>query len=124
MDDTHISLILSKFDEIHRQINEVRRDGAERGRHLHEKIEATNANLSSVKAEVVSLTGKVDGMDGSITAMTPTVREFNSMKDKADGAGKLGRALWWLGGVLIGAAFWLSSSWANFATWFRPPPSP
>jgi len=104
MDEVHVTLILSKFDEISRQLSEDRRDSAESRRRTYEKLDSTNASITA-------LDNRVDGLEKSINTMSPTVAEFLEYKSQVRGAGRLGKGLWWLGGFILGAAVALVNGW-------------
>ena len=111
MDDAHVALILTRFDEINRQLAE----GSEGRRRTYEKVEAINR-------EVLVLAAKVGSLEGSVNSMSPTVAEFVTMKQQAQGAGKLGSFLWNSGRVLLAAAAGAAAYWATWAAWFKGPP--
>lgn len=111
MDDAHVALILTRFDEINRQLAE----GGEGRRRTYEKVEA-------VGRELLLLTAKVEGLESSVASMSPTVAEFITMKQQAQGAGKLGSFLWNSGRVLLAAAAGAAAYWATMASWFKGPP--
>lgn len=111
MDDAHVALILTRFDEINRQLAE----GSEGRRQTYEKVEAVNR-------ELLLLTAKVERLDSSVQAMSPTVQEFVTMKQQAQGAGKLGSFLWSSGRIILAAAAGAAGYWAAWAAWFKGPP--
>lgn len=124
MDDAHVQLILSKFDEVNRrqdllaqQMAEDRRESAESRRRVYEKVD-------DIKHHVSAVSGKVERLESSVASMSPAVTEFVTLKAQAKGAGRLGSSLWWAGGVLLTLAGGLVASWAHVASWLRPPPSP
>ena len=58
---------------------------------------------------------KIDGLEYRLSAVEtafrdakPTIDEFIATKHKVQGAGILGRWIWAVGGVLLGAAAWAS----------------
>lgn len=125
VDDNHIALILSKFDENSRQMSSVkdeltrqmaddRRESGESRRRVHEKIDI-------VSREVLDLTMKVKNANDAIEGMSPTVAEFVMMKTQAQGAGKLGSALWTAGRILLATASAAAGYWAAVSGWFRWP---
>lgn len=111
MDDAHISLILTRFDMIERQLAE----GSEGRRRTYDKVE-------TVGRELLLLTTKVEELEKSVAGMSPTVAEFVTMKQQAQGAGKLGSLLWNTGRILLAAAAGAAAYWASMSAWFKGPP--
>lgn len=112
MDEAHISLILARFDVIERQLAE----GSDGRRRTYEKVEL-------VGRELLLLTAKVDGLEASVGAMSPTVAEFVTMKQQAKGAGRLGAFIWSAGRIILAAAAGAATYWAAWAAWFKGPPA-
>jgi hypothetical protein len=82
-------------------------DASESRRRTHEKMDALGRDLHTVSSEVRDLTDRV-------TAIEPTWKDYLNKQAQVRGAGKLGRALWIIGGgvltaagVLYGAYGWL-----------------
>lgn len=111
MDDAHISLILTRFDMIERQLAE----GSEGRRRTYDKVE-------TVGRELLLLTTKVEGLEKSVAGMSPTVQEFVTMKQQAQVAGKLGSLLWNTGRILLAAAAGAAAYLASMSAWFKGPP--
>ncbi|MBL4787369.1 MAG: hypothetical protein JKY49_18340 [Cohaesibacteraceae bacterium] len=73
---------------------------------------------------------KIDGMDKTITGlghrlqtleqsfvgMQPTLQEFVTFKERARGAGMLGRVLWVSGGVVLASVSWVVTQAADLFT--------
>lgn len=111
MDDAHVALILTRFDEINRQLAE----GSDGRRRTYEKVEA-------VARELLLLTTKVENLEHTVSSMSPTVQEFVTMKQQAQGAGKLGAFLWSAGRILLAGAAAAAAYWASMSAWFKGPP--
>jgi hypothetical protein len=60
--------------------------------------------LDDVKKEQGGIRHEVDTLAAAIAAITPETRQFTQWRMQAEGAGKLGKVLWWLGGVLLSGA--------------------
>lgn len=112
MDEVHVTLILSKFDEINRTLAEDRRDSAENRRRMYERQDAIAQNVATVAS-------RVDGLEKSVNSMSPTVAEYLEYKSQVRGAGKLGKFLWFIGGLLLSAAVSLYAGWSWLASLFR-----
>lgn len=112
MDEVHVTLILSKFDEINRQLADDRRDSAESRRRMYERMDVMQGDVRDLKQKS-SETAK------AVEDLVPKVKRFADMEAQAKGAGRLGRALWWIGGVLIGIAAYLYSIKAQLLSLFR-----
>lgn len=50
---------------------------------------------------------RMDALEQQFADASPTISEFITLKQQAIGAGRLGKALWVTGGVLIGAAYYM-----------------
>lgn len=104
MDEVHVTLILSKFDEINRQLADDRRDSAESRRRMYERQDQIATNVATIS-------NRVDGLEKSVNHMSPTVAEYLDYKSQVRGAGKLGKFLWFLGGIILTVAAALVTSW-------------
>jgi hypothetical protein len=93
MEQRMFEMVMDRFDRMER-----RQDASEESRRLlHEKINHTERAMDLLRNEVQSL-------DKSLSSLTPTVQEFIMVKQQVAGAGRLGRALWWIGGLILTAA--------------------
>lgn len=59
---------------------------------------------------------RLEKIETWMTSSEPTIQEVRNMKAQAQGAGKLGRGLWALAGISIGAAATLVAFWQK---WFH-----
>ena len=71
-------------------------------RELHRKFETLSEKVSG-------LTNKVEMILGDLVDIKPTVAAVEMAKQRAIGAGLLGKLLWAVGGGLIAAGAWLIS---------------
>lgn len=71
-------------------------------RELHRKFEAMTDKVST-------LSGRVEEILKDILNMKPIVREVETAKQRAIGAGMAGKALWAIGGAMIAGGIWLLS---------------
>lgn len=75
-----------------------------------EQIRAANkrgemyASQEATRIEVGEVKGEIRALDKRVSAMEPGFDEYMRLRHQVDGAGKLGRGLWWLGGWIIAAA--------------------
>lgn len=63
---------------------------------LHQQIEKLNE--ISIKMD-----HRLEKVETFMSGAQPTLQEWNALRYKVQGAGTLGKALWWLAGVTIGA---------------------
>lgn len=105
-DDQAVTIILNRLDGLDRKVDDFRKSSEESRGRLHDKVNATNI-------QIAGLTARVEIAEKAITGMSPTISEFLTYKEQVRGAGKLGRGLWWLGGVILAGAASLSA----FITW-------
>ena len=83
------------------------KDASESRRRTHEKMDKLSQDVHSLQAEVRDLSDRV-------TEIEPTWKDYLRKQDQVRGAGKLGRALWIIGGgvlttagILYGAYGWI-----------------
>lgn len=110
MDDTHVMLIMSKFDEINRQMADDRREAGDSRRHMYERMD----NMSR---DVHDLKHKVNSTAETVNDLAPKVKRYADMEQQAQGAGRLGKLLWWVGGGLLAGAAYVYANVAAFKVW-------
>jgi hypothetical protein len=71
-------------------------------RELHRKFEAMADKVST-------LSGRVEQILRDILNMQPIIDEVETAKQRAIGAGMLGKALWAIGGAMVAGGVWLLS---------------
>lgn len=111
MDDTHVMLIMSKFDEINRQMAEDRREASDSRRRMYERMDGMSRDVHDLKHRVNSTADTVNDL-------APKVKRYADMEQQAQGAGRLGRGLWWAGGVLLAGAATLYANANSIKAWF------
>lgn len=83
-----------------------------------ERAEQSQKELGST---VNIMDKKIDGLDYRLTTLEtsfneakPTIAEFIATKNKVQGAGILGNWLWFIGGLILSGAAWVSGTMAYF----------
>ena len=94
-------------------LSDSHKDASESRRRMHEELQALTLEIHTLRTEVKGLNERLD-------AIEPGVKDYLGMQQQVAGAGKLGRALWWLGGVLLAAASSVAAMWCQMTG--RPPP--
>lgn len=112
MQDAHVALILDRLGSIERSIENEKRDSSESRRRVYEKLETLDK-----KQDITDL--RVEKLEQAITSMSPTVAEFLNYKAQVTGAGKLGKFLWWVGGIVLGAAATAAAYWTHVVAWIK-----
>lgn len=88
-------------------------EAAESRRRGYEAAEAT-------RLEIMGIKHRLDAMEKSVEAIRPTTAELERVRDRVVFAGRLGRAVWSTGKVLISAAAGAAGYW--YAMTGRTPP--
>jgi len=104
--------LASKIDESDRRASDSRRD-------VYGKLEEQGRALLETKHELEAVKKDVAHLSDTVEATKPTLAEFANLKAQAKGAGRLGRFLWFLGGVVLFAAAWLASRWDAIVAGFK-----
>lgn len=76
--------------------------------------------LKSIRTEVQEVKGDVQNLSERVGNLEPGVEDYLQKQQQIAGAGKLGRGLWWFGGVILAAASWAGATWSSMTG--RPPP--
>lgn len=75
-------------------------DRAEQSRkELHQSVNALDKKVDGLEF-------RMQAMETSFKEARPTIDDFIATKHKVQGAGQLGKFLWTIGGLLLGAAAW------------------
>lgn len=97
MDDRLFNVIMNRLDKIENTIAEQSSASSLSRQRIYEKAEQTDRKLERVGIEV-------ENVKEVLTTIQPTVQEFVAYKAQVVGAGRLGRGLWWIGGLILTAA--------------------
>lgn len=99
--EREVGMILTKLQNLEEDMQEAKQSR----KLVYEKIEATNT-------EVHKLAWRMDALEATMNKHAPTIAEFLTYKEQVRGAGKLGKLLWFIGGIVLSAA-------ASIAGWFH-----
>ncbi len=81
---------------------------------IYEKLETVSIAVADVQVKVDDLKRRVDKIE-------PFTQELQTRAYQIQGAGQLGRFLWWVGGFDLTAAGALYASWDSLSKIFRQP---
>lgn len=109
-----VLLILDRLKNIDETMRAERQSSALSRQRMYDKLEQTDDKIGKIE-------NRVDRLEHAITTMSPTVAEFLSYQAQVQGAGRLGKFLWWVGGMVLGAAVALASGWGYVIRLFKPP---
>lgn len=113
MDEGHqYALILDRLGRIETRMDADKADASESRRRVHEKLEQQGLTL-------VALDHRMAAVEKSVDSAAPTLSEFAQRKAQAQGAGMLGRALWYIGGWLLGGAAGIYALRDQIYTWWH-----
>lgn len=104
-------LILGQLQAMNARLDAIQAEGSERGRRIWEKVSAQGEQL-------VSISHRLGTVEESVTAAKPTLNQVINMRAKAEGAGWLGRWLFWIGSALLSAAAWAYAARDAIIHWF------
>lgn len=107
--DLKLGVVIGKLDGIEGRLDKQDESRAV----LHRRMDEVILRQTHLEADVATLKNKVDGME-EVTVQVRTLR------NKAQGAGMMGRWLLSAGGWILGAAGWLYGAYLWFTG--RPPP--
>lgn len=106
MTDTVNTALMKMMDEGFREVRSILASQQETASESRRRL---YAKLEEMSGEVLALKSRVDAVERSIEASGPTLAEVRQYQLQVQGAGRLGRFLWWAGGGLLTAAFALYS---------------
>jgi tetrahydromethanopterin S-methyltransferase subunit B len=86
---------------------------ADSRRRMYDKIEDVAKDVSDIRVNVAKIDGRVTAVERRVEEATPTLQDYIRTKAKVEGAGGLGRFLWWLGGIVLGIAATLYAAWRD-----------
>lgn len=107
--ETRLETIVSKLSEIAADLKAA-----------SESRKKVYDNQESLSKQMVGLDWRIQTLEKEVAAFAPTSREYERFRERAIGAGTLGRWLWRLGGLLISAAAGAAAAWTTLTG--RPPP--
>ena len=88
--------------------------------HAAEKRGEVYKALEHVRVEIHALNTLIQAIDRRVAMIEPDWQDWQRTRHQVAGAGRLGRALWWIGGVIIAAA----SSIVGALAWLPGGPRP
>jgi len=91
--EREFGVMLQKIEDLRDDLAQDR----EARKQLYGRVETTNLNVEK-------LTWRIDALEKTMSSQAPTIAEFLTYKEQVRGAGKLGKALWMLGGIILSAA--------------------
>ena len=102
MMEMELGKVLAKLDNIERDMGEAR----EARKRVYERIELSDQKIDR-------LTWRMNVLEATMNQHAPTIAEFLAYKQQVAGAGRLGKFLWFLGGIILSAAVTVSG-WFHF----------
>jgi hypothetical protein len=67
--------------------------------------------IAVVKETVTKMDGRLSELEKQVSLITPETKEFTRWRMQAQGAGKLGKALWITGGAILSMAAGAVAAW-------------
>lgn len=104
-----LALIMKQLEMMNGRLDKIDEAGSERGRRIWEKLNEQDKTLAL-------LDHRFTGLETAVNGQAITLAEYQRMKQKAEGAGWLGKKLWLAGGVVLALASYVYSGWTTFAT--------
>lgn len=104
-----LALIMKQLEMMNGRLDKIDEAGSERGRRIWEKLNEQDKTLAL-------LDHRFTGLETAVNGQAITLAEYQKMKQKAEGAGWLGKKLWLAGGVVIAFASYIYSGWTTIAT--------
>lgn len=113
MTDSARDMAIGKLSGQLEMIIQSNTEAATSRKHMHEKMEEIGTDIHTLKNDVKKLGERVGNLE-------PSVEDYVTKQKQVQGAGKLGKALWVIGGVVLAAAGWLYAAYYSMTG--RPPP--
>ena len=110
--DAALALIIDRLQNIDKRMEHAERNASMSRQRMYDK-------LDTVEREQDKAGARFEKLETAILTMSPTVAEFVALKTNAQVAGKLGRFLWRLGGIVLAIAAAVATMWAAFWTHFN-----
>lgn len=70
--------------------------------------------IDEIKGLVQDIDFRLGNLEKRVADITPETEEFTQWRYRAQGAGMLGRGLWWIGGMVLSAAAGMVAAWQWF----------
>lgn len=115
-----IGALRSEVGALHRGLEKSERTAQEHRKGVHRRMDDLVGEVSDVKETVAAATGSIETLKGEVTKIKGVTDDVERMRQRAIGAGTLGKWLWSVGYIVMGAAGGFAGAIA-FLTG-RPPP--
>lgn len=99
-DNTATAVGLARVEEILKGLVASDQEATASRRELHKDVH-------QIKLDIQSISYRTESLEKQMVEASPTLREFTAIKNRVEGAGKLGKFLWVLGGIILSAATYL-----------------
>lgn len=123
MSESAIQLITGQLRSIEELMREERDKSGRSREKMHDKLDALEKEQATKFQEMarsMEESGvRIAALERSMLIMSPTVQEFVDLKTNAQVAGRLGKFLWKVGGVILAMAAGVASMWAAFWSYFN-----
>lgn len=91
--------------------------------HAADKRADTYRSMEEMRGDIRDMKNKVDGLDNRVSKMEPSLADYHEKLQQVKGAGRLGRALWWVGGaIILPTAGALAHAWGWFSYFLQAKP--
>lgn len=107
--ETQLGTIINRLDELVR-------DGRQASESRKKQYEAQEA----MARQMIVVDARLSRLEDDFSELRPTSKEIERWHQRAIGAGTLGKVLWKIGGILLGAVAGAASVWTYLTG--RPPP--
>lgn len=114
IDAAFVAIVLQRLDRIESQLESDRINSEESRRRMHEKLDGHEKMLWG-------LDHRMETMEKAVTTTSPVFTEYMALKQRAIGAGMVGRWLWWIGGLVLSAAASAAAVYGWLASHFTIP---
>lgn len=114
IEPTLAALVLQQLARIESQMESERLNSAESRRQMHLKQDDLEKRMWNVDY-------RMENLEKTVSTTSPFFTEFMAYKQRVIGAGMVGRALWFLGGILLSAAASAAAVYAWLASHLQIP---
>lgn len=123
MTESAIQLITGQLRSIEELMREERDKSCRSREKMYDKLDALEKEQATKFQEMSKAmeeqANRVAALERSMVIMSPTVQEFVDLKTNAQVAGRLGKFLWKMGGIILAMAAGAASMWTAFWTHFN-----